>query len=402
MIVNRTSIPGRFVALLFVAPLAGGCIIDFASAPLPEHQVERLIERSIPITRATLLQVRNLAGEMVIEGHDGELEIVATLHAAADSEAEAEELLTTIDVEIEERDGRLTALAVYPVDERRRFYYPGDRRIEGLPAWLSSSRTTVRYQGTRVTVTNSPTDAAAVWVDFVIRIPENVRVEVVNSVGYIDLTAVPGALEARAASGDINVAGGSGGLVLDTGSGDIFVSDYDGDVRADTGSGDVDIAQVDGSVWADTGSGDVEVTDVVGVTISADTGSGDVTLEDVAGSISCHTGSGDVEGERIRVRGSLIVDTGSGEVTFSADLAAAETVQLDTSSGDVTLRLLSEVPALRFNVQTRSGDISVRLPDLHEQDSGRRRFRGRTGDGRIPVEIRTGSGDVTVKVGAGF
>ena len=150
-------------------------------------------------------------------------------------------------------------------------------------------------------------------------------------------------------------------------------------------------------MWADTGSGDVDFSDVVGTTVSAGTGSGDVTLEDVAGSISCDTGSGDIEGEQVRVRGGLIVDTGSGEINFSADLRAAETVELDTGSGAVHLRLLSEVPSLRFNVQTSSGDISVRLPGLDEQASGRRRFRGRTDDGRIPVIIRTSSGDVTVR-----
>ena len=60
------------------------------------------------------------------------------------------------------------------------------------------------------------------------------------------------------------------------------------------------------------------------------------------------------------------------------------------------LRLLSEVPSLRFNLQTSSGDISARLPGLDEQASGRRRFRVDR-RGRIPVIIRTSSGDVTVR-----
>ena len=397
MLAKLKPLGGRVVALVILAVLAGGCMIDFESPPLPEHHVERLVQRSFSISRATVLEVRNLAGEMVIEGHDGELEIVATLHAGGDSEAEAEELLAAIDVEIEEGDGRLTVLAAYPVDDQRRFFYPGNRDIAGLPMWLGSSRTTVRYQGTRVMVTNSPRGAAAVWVDFVLRVPENVSIEVRNIVGSIDATGVPGALEAYSASGDINVVGGTGGLVLDTGAGDIFVSDYEGDVRADTGSGDVAVEQVTGSVWADTGSGDVDFSGVVGTTISADTGAGDVTLEDVAGSISCDTGSGDVEGEQVRVRGSFIVDKGSGEIRFSADLVAAESVELDTGSGDVYLRLLSEVPSLRFNVHTSSGDISVRLPGLEQRDTGRRRFRGQTGDGHISVVIRTTSGDVTVR-----
>ncbi len=172
---------------------------------------------------------------MVIEGHDGELEIVATLHAAGDSEAEAQELLAAIDVEIDVSDERLAVLAAYPVDDHHSFFYQGNRDGEGLPMWLGSSRTTVRYQGTRVMVTNSPRGAAAVWVDFVVRVPPNVRVEVSNIVGHIEATGVPGALEASSASGDINVAGGTGGLVLDTGSGDIFVSAYEGDVRPTRG-----------------------------------------------------------------------------------------------------------------------------------------------------------------------
>ncbi len=52
---KRKPARGRFVALLILVALAGGCTINFEPPPLPEHHLERLVERSFSITRATVL-----------------------------------------------------------------------------------------------------------------------------------------------------------------------------------------------------------------------------------------------------------------------------------------------------------------------------------------------------------
>lgn len=396
MFESKRLVRGEVTVLLLTGFLGVGCVIE-APAPL-EHEALRVLEHGFPA--AASLELVNLAGIVTIERHDGDLEIEAAIHAAADSDEEAETLVHSLDLAIEENDGRVVVVARYPVDDHRRYYYRRDRHASGMGLWLGVSRTTVRYQGQRITVTSTPRDAAVLWVDFTIRAPEGIDVEIANRVGTIEATDFRGSLNAGAASGDIHVAGGGGDLLIDTGSGDVSIDAFNGDVRAETGSGDVEVSKTRGSVWADTGSGDIYLTDVEGETISASTGSGDIVLAAVAGTILCETGSGDVDGEAVRVGERLIAGTGSGRVTFEADLSAAEAIRLETGSGDIDLRLLDGVPSLHLVVATSSGDIDVRLPGLQVIERQRRRLEARTDGGEVPVEIRTSSGDIRVRAGS--
>ncbi|MEU1727045.1 DUF4097 family beta strand repeat-containing protein [Nonomuraea sp. NPDC005692] len=118
-----------------------------------------------------------------------------------------------------------------------------------------------------------------------------------------------------------------------------------------------------------------------GMPVNLDTGSGDLTLRSLTGPLDLEAGSGDIKGEGLGGK-KLLVKGGSGKVTLKY-AAAPENVELSVGSGDVALT----VPDETFDVKARttSGDANVSV----KKDSSSPR----------KMSLTTGSGDVTVSAG---
>jgi hypothetical protein len=200
-----------------------------------------------------------------------------------------------------------------------------------------------------------------------------------------------------------------------TGSGSERIHDLRGPVRATTGSGSIAMANISGNVRAHTGSGSIELDQIVG-DVEAATGSGSIRAERIAGSIRAETGSGgiileltaaergptrDVEARTgsgsIRasgVAGSLRADTGSGGITASGNPMGEW--KLSTSSGSVMLRLDPEA-AFDLDAHASSGTVSVHLPIDINGIATRHEVRGKVRGGGNLVDVRAGSGGITIQ-----
>lgn len=160
--------------------------------------------------------------------------------------------------------------------------------------------------------------------------------------------------QVRTVSADAFVAGIEAGTSVATVSGRITVTGLDGDVNLRTVSGDVEAQDVDGVVHTNAVSGDLTINGGEPEEVTARTVSGDVTL----------------------------------------DLDAGADVDCTTVSGDVALRLPADA-GLDLDVVTVSGHLETSFPD-GDLDAGKRRLRGRIGDGGRRVTVRTTSGDTVV------
>jgi hypothetical protein len=143
---------------------------------------------------------------------------------------------------------------------------------------------------------------------------------------------------------------------------------------------------------------------------SVSTVSGSLVTDQTRGRLSAHTVSGEVV---VRAHtGALQLNTVSGELAASGEISL---VQANSVSGPVTLDVTSGTSSV--TASTVSGDVTVRLPDLHgvrvqaQSVSGRlvvdgQEFKGgkpgsrkvdvTTGDGICFVSATTVSGHVTV------
>jgi len=359
--------------------LLGGLAISGTSFAAG-HQTQ--VSRQFDLGSDGTVELENLAGEIHLEGGASQVEIEATIHSVGDRQYQ---LAESLDIEFDQQGDRLTVRAHYPVDRYDEYYYP-------MLGW--GSRTSVRYEGEKVSVRGRQGDAAGLWVDFHLKLPRGVSVKVRNAAGEIVSTQVAGDLDLDAGSGKVTATDGAGRLKADTGSGDIVVRRQNGRLLLDTGSGDIVVEGGQGSLHADTGSGDVELTDFEGTTIEADTGSGDVRLERVRGAVDADTGSGGVTGRELIIIGRLAADTGSGSVDLEGDFLAMTDLDIDTGSGSV--RLEGRLPGANLDIDTNSGDIRVEGANLKIRQRDRDSLVGTLDGGGTRFRIDSGSGDVTI------
>lgn len=306
--------------------------------------------------------VENLAGTMkAVPGAGAAAEVTATLHAESPAILEAMGFETTTDDK-----GRPALRVRYPHNESR-FRYP--------QAGGGSSET--KYDGRRVKVSGH--SGVLAYAVLEVRLPK-------------DATEV----HLRNGVGPISASGVSGGLKLDTGSGDISLADVSGDLVADTGSGNVRATALRGTFRCDTGSGDCEVTGFRGEELSLDTGSGTLAARDVeARRLKADTGSGNIRVTKADLQ-EIDADTGSGDVDVEVLGGRLQRVKADTGSGDVRLRLAPDA-SFELRADMGSGDLESRFPDAQPIVNRREVVGYRRGDGRIRIEVDTGSGDVTVE-----
>jgi len=316
------------------------------------------------------IAVFNLAGSAVVEAGTGSAVVVEIRRHGADA--------GRLEVQQGPIDDTQTLRVVYP-DDQVRFQAEG---------WSGSTQIRVNRDGTfgwrgshdgshRVRI-SSDRDGMDASADLRILVPAGRRVAVYLAVGPLSATGVNGDLRLDGSSGRVTTERTAGTLTVDVGSGAVRVRGHDGD----------------GSI--DTGSGSVEVTGLQGERLNVDTGSGDVTLGDISvRDLRVDTGSGDVGGARVQAA-SMNVDTGSGDVNI-AMRAAPNDVIVDTGSGEVTLSLPEGLNAT-VELETSSGDISVDFA-MEIRRWERDEVRGTIGSGTGKIHIDTGSGDITIRKG---
>ncbi|WP_431934090.1 DUF4097 family beta strand repeat-containing protein [Nonomuraea jabiensis] len=118
-----------------------------------------------------------------------------------------------------------------------------------------------------------------------------------------------------------------------------------------------------------------------GLAVDLNSGSGDVTLRGLTGELNVNVGSGDLDAADLAGK-KVVAEAGSGKVELKYT-AAPDSAELQTGSGDIVLR----VPDGAYDVKTQvgSGDANVSV----KKDSS----------SPHKISLKAGSGDVTVSAG---
>ena len=150
-----------------------------------------------------------------------------------------------------------------------------------------------------------------------------------------------------------------------TGGGDVKVSHIEGDTNLETSGGDVGVSGLTGNLTARTSGGDVTLRDVAG-DVSVKTSGGDITLENARGRVEAHTSGGDVTAELARgnAKGGEI-ETSGGDIQIRVDPTVSLELDASTSSGEVTsnlpLKVIGEISPSRLHGTLGSGGETLRL-----------------------------------------
>ncbi len=163
-------------------------------------------------------------------------------------------------------------------------------------------------------------------------------------------------------------------LNLHSGSGEITVDHVGRYLSASSSSGDVRAHGINEPAEVNTGSGDIEIGELGAGDIRVRTGSGDVGIHGFNGGLTVRSSSGDIQAV--------------GRLNGAANLASG--------SGDIKLHL---TPDAHFDLEaaTGSGNIHVNFPGAPRQTGNfRHHLTASIDGGGVPLEVRTGSGDVEI------
>lgn len=132
-------------------------------------------------------------------------------------------------------------------------------------------------------------------------------------------------------------------LTVESSSGDIKVSGLPDGANLKSSSGSIEAHDVGGSLWLESSSGDLEARGLSAATVSTQSSSGSTELDFTSApqSVDAESSSGDVT---IRIPSGtetykLDTDTSSGDETadIRSDPSATRTIDAKTSSGDLTI-----------------------------------------------------------------
>jgi len=164
-------------------------------------------------------------------------------------------------------------------------------------------------------------------------------------------------------------------LDIRTGGGDVKVNHLEGETNLETSGGDVKASELKGNLNARTSGGDMELRDLTGDVIVKTSG-GDITLANVHGRVEAHTSGGDV--------------------TASLARGNAKGGEIETSGGDIELRLDPAIN-LSLDASTSSGEVTSNLPHLSVTgEISSSRLHGTLGSGGETLRVHTNGGSVRI------
>jgi hypothetical protein len=352
-------------AMAHAAAVAMAAVAVLAAAVCAEERTETF-EKRIPLERAKAIVVKNARGDIRIVGDKkaGEIFCAYVKEVRGRKREDVERIFNALSLEVERSGDTIVIEAVYP------------KRSEG--EWGLLSLITQRY--------------ASMSIEMDMTVPAGVAVAVTTGSGDVDLSEIDGVVEVATASGDVEVSRVGGDIEIQVASGGIDAADIAGAAELATASGDVSARRIGKSAVVRSASGDIEVADVKGDLVIAGT-SGDVEVENV-GSLEFSGTSGNASFRG--VRGDVAASTSTGDVTLVAAPDGQASIEIVTSSGDISLEFEKMIAGgFALKAQTTSGEIAVTLPiKLHKV--GRHYLAGVVGDGKSLVVVETSSGDISV------
>lgn len=181
-----------------------------------------------------------------------------------------------------------------------------------------------------------------------------------------------------------------------TASADVVVRDLTGAVDIHTVSGGVNVQSRPRTLYAESMSGDLELHIKAGIA-RARSGTGAITFTGTVDDLGLSTVSGAVDVTAPELQRGRFT-TVEGGIGFTGGVRSGGALVFETHSGDVSLRLPTELGA-DFRLSTFRGRIEVGYAATPAPvvGSGRRSVRFEIGDGGAEVAVRSYSGSITVE-----
>jgi hypothetical protein len=309
----KTLLPVLALGALLVAPAA------------LQAKITRVVEKTFTVQAGGSFKGSTQGGDITIRTGDvSTVHIVAKQVIRASTEQEADELLSHLDLTMEQSGNDVTAESKY------------EKRPVG--SWFS----------------NWP----PVNVSFEVTVPRNFN---------LNLNTSGGDIKAESVKGDVRARTSGGNLTFDR---------VEGEIDAHTSGGDIVLKEGTARAKLGTSGGDVRV-DRAGGPTEVSTSGGDITINSVAQLLSANTSGGNVHATLTEpLKQDTILSTSGGDVRVKVVKGAGFELDASTSGGDVRAEGLTITIAKggvgrsrlagtvngggpRLKLRSSGGDISV-------------------------------------------
>jgi hypothetical protein len=233
----------------------------------------------------------------------------------------------------------------------------------------AAEQTTVSYANGRLLV-KAPKTRYRWWlfersgsIEVTIDLPAGSRVDVDVALADVHSQGRLGESRFNTASGDIRLAE-TGKLRVKSADGDISVARSVGHTEIATSNGAIYAREIDGTAVVNTANGGITVGEVTG-DLKVNTAYGDITVDRALASVGAKTAAGSVRIGEV-VRGSVVLETASGELEVGIREGTAAWLDVQTMYGTVRSSLNpSDGPepseeTVEVRARTAHGDIVIR------------------------------------------
>jgi DUF4097 and DUF4098 domain-containing protein YvlB len=183
---------------------------------------------------------------------------------------------------------------------------------------------------------------------------------------------------------------------VETSTGKINVAEVSGDVNAKTATGEIQIHRVDGFVKAVTSTGKINVAEISG-DVDAKTATGEIQIHQVSGFVKAVTSYGNIDITGVGGLSGARTDTGKISVEVPA---IRESLEIRSSNGSITVFLSPEI-AVQLEASTASGEITYGDLPLTVSELSKTKLTGKLGEGAGArggiINIKTSTGSINLK-----
>lgn len=190
-------------------------------------------------------------------------------------------------------------------------------------------------------------------INLVIRVPENIELDLKNEFGKIDVNSVSGKTTVYDKNGSISVKNVTGALEVTNEFGSISVDSIKGDTKVINKNGSINITNIDGSLYTENKFGSITAKDVKN-SIEAYGENGRITLETIGGDVTSTNKFGSIQLKN--AGGKVKLTNNNGSVTFENNQTISKNVSIESKFGSITLKMPREQQG-KFILHTKMGSI---------------------------------------------
>jgi hypothetical protein len=174
--------------------------------------------------------------------------------------------------------------------------------------------------------------------------------------GSIQLDEVGGPATASSGGGTIELGNMGGDVSVETGGGAIRIKSAGGSVAASSGGGSIEVISARRAVSVETGGGSIRVQKC-GAELKMESGGGSLEVGEAGGAVTANTGGGSIR--VVSAQGKVSAGSGGGSIHLTG---LTRGVQVETGAGGIIVEFASGAALTDSALETSSGDVTVYLP----------------------------------------